>query len=698
MKLANCPQCGAQVKFHAAASVLAVCEYCTATLMRHGEALEHIGKMAELQDDPTLIQVGSEGVYQGVHFGVIGRIQMQYEAGLWNEWHIMFDDMKTGWLGEAAGEFYVTFEQPVALAPPPFNAIKVEDKIDIGGRFYSVTNLESATCIAGQGELPFSVGPGYAAPVVDLQLDGAFATIDYSDADDGITRVYVGERVNARDLKLAHLRDPRDAPDVLAPKHKAEAFNCPSCAAPFTLSSGKIQTYGCASCGSILDTSDKKVQLVAKAQEAMSYPLRIPLGAKGKFASVAAIAVISATSTAGGDAAKSAGKAGGKVAGKAPGKAAANSAGKSAINPPAPAVASAASTAAAASIEWEAIGHMRRASDASFSWSEYLLFNPEAGYAWLSESDGHWSLSRNAEQIPKVLGLNAFYKGASLDHFQNYTASVLHVLGEFYWKVKVGDSVLVDDYIAPPRILSREKNANEVSWSTGTYLTPEEVQQAFNVKTPMPVPKGIAPNQPSPFTETNPLLWKRFGLFAVIALAVQLWFAFTTTTVMKDTFSVTPRAESSKTTEPFKISGNGPLLLQNSTTLENNWAGFGFTLVDPASGKVWRAEQQIEHYAGVEDGESWSEGSRNGQVVFANVPAGTYQLQIEGETAKDARGDVAALLQLERGHASWLNWVLLQVLLLLPPLWGWWRAKAFETSRWADSDHPRSGSDDDDDD
>ncbi len=644
MKLANCPQCGAQVKFHAAASVLAVCEYCTATLMRHGEALEHIGKMAELQDDPTLIQIGSEGVYQGVHFGVIGRIQMRYEAGLWNEWHIMFDDMKTGWLGEAAGEFYVTFEQPVALAPPPFNAINVEDKIDIGGRFYTVTNLESATCIAGQGELPFSVGPGYAAPVVDLQLDDAFATIDYSDADDGITRVYVGERINARDLKLGNLRDPRDAPDVLAPKHKAEAFNCPSCAAPFALSSGKIQTYGCASCGSILDTSDKKVQLVAKAQEAMSYPLRIALGAKGKF------------------------------------KSALDLAGKPVSNP-----------------EWEAIGHMRRASDAGFSWSEYLLFNPEAGYAWLSESDGHWSLSRNVEKIPKVLGLNAFYKSESLDHFQNYTASVQHVLGEFYWRVKVGDSVLVDDYIAPLRMLSREKIPNEVNWSIGTYLTPEEVRQAFNVKTPLPAPKGIAPNQPSPFTESNPLLWKRFGLFAAISLAVQLWFAFSATTVMKDSFSITPRAESSKTTEPFKISGNGPLVLQNSTTVENNWAGFGFTLVEPASGKVWRAEQQVEHYAGYEDGESWSEGSRNGQVVFADVPAGTYQLQIDGETAKDAQADISALLRLERGHASWLNWVLLQVLLLLVPLWGWWRAKAFETSRWADSDHPRSGIDDDDD-
>ncbi len=649
MKLANCPQCGAQVKFHAAASVLAVCEYCTSTLMRHGEALEHIGKMAELQDDPTLIQIGAEGVYKGVHFGVIGRIQLKYAAGLWNEWHIMFDDMKTGWLGEAAGEFYVTFEKQFALAPPPFNAIKVEDKIDLGGRYYTVTNLESSTCIAGQGELPFKVGPGYAAPVVDLALDGEFATIDYSDTEEGITRVYVGEPVRARDLKLAHLRDPRDAPDVLAPKHKAEAFNCPSCAAPFTLSSGKIQTYGCASCGAVLDTTDNKVQLVKKAQEAMSYPLRVPLGAKGKFAA----------EKFGGE------KFGGKEF---------------------------------SAIEWEVIGHMRRASDAGFSWSEYLLFNLQCGYAWLSESDGHWSLTCNTGRAPKVLGLSAYSKGASFDHFQHYLAEVQHVLGEFYWKVQTGDMVEVDDYIAPPQLLSREKTTNEVSWSLGDYVTPAEVQQAFKLKMPLPEPRGIAPNQPSPHIAANAVLWKRFALFAVLGFALQLWFALTTATVFKDSFVVTPRIESAKTTEPFVIKGNGPLVLQNSTSVENTWAGFHYTLVEPASGKVWRAEQQVEHYSGYEDGESWSEGSRTGDVMFAGVPAGTYQLQIEGETDQNARGSVGANLRLERGHASWLNWLLLQILLLLIPLWGWWRAKAFETKRWADSDHPRSSGDDDDDD
>ena len=60
MKIGTCPSCAAPVKFRSASSVVAVCEYCTSTLVRNGEVLENIGRMAALQDDPTLIQIGTE--------------------------------------------------------------------------------------------------------------------------------------------------------------------------------------------------------------------------------------------------------------------------------------------------------------------------------------------------------------------------------------------------------------------------------------------------------------------------------------------------------------------------------------------------------------------------------------------------------------------------------------------------------------
>jgi len=631
MKIGKCPSCGGPVKFRSEASVLAVCEYCTATLLRQGEVLENIGKMAALQDDPTLLQIGSEGVYKGVHFGVIGRIQMRYEDGLWNEWHILFDDMRYGWLGEASGEFYVTFEKTLPLAPPAFAGIKVEDRIDLGGKSYQVTDIESATCIAGQGELPFTVGPGYEAPVIDLRLDGEFATIDYSDDP---PRVYFGERVQAKSLKLANLKDDKAAEYGEAKDLGLTAFNCPQCAAPFQLSSGKIKSYGCTSCGALLDTGSKNVQLIAKAQEAMDYPLLIALGSKGKLDG----------------------------------------------------------------IEWEVIGHMRRGSSAGFAWSEYLLFNQASGFRWLSESDGHWSYIWNTEYPPKLAGTVATYKNTQFEHFETYEAKVIHVLGEFYWRVKLGDTAATDDYIAPPQILSREKTKNEVTWSVGRYMPVGEVQAVFKPKAVLPAPKGIAPHQVSPYKESVPRLWKQFAILTVIILVLQLAFAFRATKVHTDSIEVAPGSEQALTTEPFQVKGStGNLVVRTDTDIMNSWASLSYTLADPKSGQTWSEGHEVGYYEGRDDGESWSEGSRRDEVVFYGVPPGEYVLNVGAELAPDATKSMSGKIVVERGHPSWLNWLLLQLLLLVIPFYGIWRERSFEAQRWADSDHPRGGSDDDDD-
>ena len=48
---APCPACGAPVEFRSAQSTHAVCAYCQSTVVRQGEQLARLGKMAELFDD-----------------------------------------------------------------------------------------------------------------------------------------------------------------------------------------------------------------------------------------------------------------------------------------------------------------------------------------------------------------------------------------------------------------------------------------------------------------------------------------------------------------------------------------------------------------------------------------------------------------------------------------------------------------------
>src|SRR5512144_727149 len=210
MKTANCPSCVEEIRFQSAMTVMAVCDYCRSTLVRHDLKLENIGKMAELLADASPIQLGTQGQYHGRPFTVVGRIQLRYSQGLWNEWYLLFADGSGGWLGETLGNYVVTFAIKATEPIPPFSELRAGQHLWLNGRPYEVANLERAQCIGGEGELPLLVGPGYAASVVDLRgLDAgnAFATLDYSEEP---PLVYIGEQVDFQDLQLTGLRHQGD--------------------------------------------------------------------------------------------------------------------------------------------------------------------------------------------------------------------------------------------------------------------------------------------------------------------------------------------------------------------------------------------------------------------------------------------------------------------------------------------------------
>jgi hypothetical protein len=184
---------------------MAVCQYCSSTLVRHDLDLENIGKMAQLQADGSPLQLRAEGRYQGDSFTVVGRIQLRFEKGLWNEWHLLFDDQRSGWLGESAGIYAVSFLTEVGEKIPQFEALQPGESVTLKKASYEVTNMEKAYCIGGEGELPFQIGPGYEAPVADLAGPGKqFATLDYSEEP---PLVYMGEYVEFEELHFSGLRE-----------------------------------------------------------------------------------------------------------------------------------------------------------------------------------------------------------------------------------------------------------------------------------------------------------------------------------------------------------------------------------------------------------------------------------------------------------------------------------------------------------
>lgn len=639
---ASCPSCGAPVVFQSASSIFAVCAYCLSTLVRHDQALEDVGKMAALVEDRSPLQLGAEGSYKGVHFALIGRIQIKYSQGIWNEWHLLFDDMRTGWLSEAGGEYVLTFARHVDEALPPFADLKIGQRFVLASQTWTVSNIENAECVAGQGELPFKVGAGYPVAAVDLRNGTNFATLDYSETP---PLLFVGEAVAFKSLNMANLRDGMPVPTATV---DAQVFRCPSCGAPLQARSKDILAVGCASCWAVVDTAEQNYQLLSKAlsQRDEHYAPRLPLGSKGRLE--------------------------GKPV--------------------------------------EVIGFLVKRSTVegiAYDWREYLLATEAGTYRWLTEYNGHWNIADVLSNPPTGSGTmelnDVRWSGQSFKHFSTaQAAEVIQVAGEFTWRVRRGETSRVVDYVAPPLMLSRELTNKELSWSQGLYVEPAVIRDAFKLPGRLPEPVGVFANQPNPWEKPHRGVCKLFWKLALVAVLLQAFFVLTSAgkPLLRQELAFSPQmTEESVTTRDFEVRDKPrKISVRNTTTLDNSWIGLDMMLVNKATGAVWPAARELAYYYGRDGGESWSEGSRDDEVVFLDIPPGTYYLTVDADLAPEKPVPVRDTIEVLSGGAGWSNFVMLMIFLAIFPVFTRLRHAAFEAGRWAESDHAPASSDDADED
>lgn len=289
--------------------------------------------------------------------------------------------------------------------------------------------------------------------------------------------------------------------------------------------------------------------------------------------------------------------------------------------------------------------------------------------------------------------------GRVYQHFQTSVPVTTSVLGEFPWVAKIGDSARMRDFIAPPYLLSQEVTSTESVWSAGEYLEPEEVWAAFAMPGAPPAKIGVAAAQPNPWTEETPAVWKSFWLAAAVCVGAYAVFAALASgsSVYEGSFAVAAGdLERSRVSEVFEVKGRtSNLEVSIDTNLEQHWAYVSMALIDADTDQALDFGRELSFYNGVDDGESWSEGGRSETFYVPSVPAGRYYLRVEPET--DA-SQLSFRVAMKRDVPLKRLPLIALGLLLLPAVWAGMRQSSFENTRWMESDHPRTSSDDDGDD
>ncbi len=411
-----CPSCGATIEFGVASSLSKVCPYCRHVVVRTDRDWRDVGRAADLANTPSRVAVGDRGEIRGVAFEVLGRVQLDYGRGPWDEYYCLFGTSDRGWIAEAQGQLYVTMLTSQVPQLPPAASLAPDQRVTLGGYgAFRVSERRTARVLSAEGELPAQ--PTRERLYADLTGDaGAFATLDYNDG----TRppeLYVGHQVPLAELRVV----PRGGERPGAQKVSLDAIACPSCGGALPAPADRsIERVACRYCHAITEVASLKV--VARQAAAAAIP-KIPLG----------------------------------------------------------------STATLQGIKYVVIGFMRRSASIEgerFAWHEYLMFAESLGFRWLVEDEGNWLFARPIAGGELQSGSGAVvWHGRPFSVRNENDARVEYVLGEFYWKVEVGETTRATDFISGGDVLSREVGDGEVQWTYSTPVPWKNIAHAFGIAT-----------------------------------------------------------------------------------------------------------------------------------------------------------------------------------------------------------------------
>jgi endogenous inhibitor of DNA gyrase (YacG/DUF329 family) len=415
---APCPGCGAPVQFVSAQSTHAVCAYCQSTVVRRGEVLARIGKMAELFNDHSLLQLGVSGQHKQNSFTLLGRLQYQYGEGSWTEWHAVLDNGSSAFLCEDNGAYVFTQTLTTQRSMPPPERLPLNTKTTINGKSFTVTSNQSVALLSAQGELPHLPPLGESHRMVELRsAEGEVLSIDYGTTP---PRLCLGQSVALESLSLQGLRDGAGK------EEKGRQFDCPHCGAPVTVQLANSKSLTCGSCNSLIDlTKGIGGELRHALQDEPVKPL-IALGSSGTYQGVS-WQVVGFQHRMG-------------------------------IDPAYPDEA----------FGWEE--YLLYNAQRGFT----FLVDSTDGWSIVKPATGAPTVSSN--------GQAATYLGMRYQQKERYTAETNFVAGEFYWQVQRGQKTQNADYAHGKHLLSMEQSAAELTWSVGHKVESGLVVKIFKLE------------------------------------------------------------------------------------------------------------------------------------------------------------------------------------------------------------------------
>jgi hypothetical protein len=197
IKKIRCTTCGGEIEISSRFSKIVKCRYCDTVYTLDNNKLESSGIVSEPFEPLSMLEVRKTYNYKDKIVKVLGRIRLQSEGDIWDEWYVLIDGIPY-WIEESSDLITLFSSKRLRGIPPKFDKVQVGTAIELGKDSFIIIEKGRAEVIGIEGEFTGRIKPGENYKYIQGNSEDKVYALEFYPEE---IKLLKGEDINPTDIK-----------------------------------------------------------------------------------------------------------------------------------------------------------------------------------------------------------------------------------------------------------------------------------------------------------------------------------------------------------------------------------------------------------------------------------------------------------------------------------------------------------------
>ena len=193
----RCKVCGGDLKIESRFTKTIVCRYCNTVYLLENNSVNEVG-VTKPFEALSIFKVGASGIMGKKQIRVLGRIRLQDNEDIWDEWYVLMDN-KPFWIEESSDTVVLISSTQLNKAIDSFENIRIGQVVTIDGKDVFISERGDAKVIGIEGEFTGRVKPNDEYKFIQGSAEKEVYMVEYYKDE---IKTFKGQIISLDDITL----------------------------------------------------------------------------------------------------------------------------------------------------------------------------------------------------------------------------------------------------------------------------------------------------------------------------------------------------------------------------------------------------------------------------------------------------------------------------------------------------------------